>query len=55
VPRFDQPIEPMTLGNMGELGVRAFPCVGLEGIAPSLAGTLNCQRAANHRSARCGR
>jgi hypothetical protein len=28
VPRFDQPIEPMTLGNMRELGVRslAFRC-----------------------------
>jgi hypothetical protein len=24
VPRFDQPIEPMTLGNMRELGVRSF-------------------------------
>jgi hypothetical protein len=23
--RFDQPIEPMTLGNMRELGVRAGP------------------------------
>jgi hypothetical protein len=22
MPRFDQPIEPMTLGNMRELGVR---------------------------------
>jgi hypothetical protein len=24
LPRFDQPIEPMTLGNMRELGVRSF-------------------------------
>jgi hypothetical protein len=24
VPRFDQPIEPMTLGNMRELGVRSL-------------------------------
>jgi hypothetical protein len=24
MPRFDQPIEPMTLGNMGELGVRSL-------------------------------
>jgi hypothetical protein len=23
MPRFDQPIEPMTLGNMRELGVRS--------------------------------
>jgi hypothetical protein len=23
-PRFDQPIEPMTLGNMRELGVRSL-------------------------------
>jgi hypothetical protein len=24
MPRFDQPIEPMTLGNMRELGVRSL-------------------------------
>jgi hypothetical protein len=36
MPRFDQPIEPMTLGNMRELGVRSLdvPCWTLVMVAP---------------------
>jgi hypothetical protein len=47
MPRFDQPIEPMTLGNMRELG----PRVGSQ----PLANFLNWKTSASPKLSACGR
>jgi hypothetical protein len=55
MPRFDQPVAPMTLGKMRELGVRPTGCAKLSDAARSrqareLAGALmRLQRGAQPR------